>query len=120
MAQRKLPFRLPEFALRLLFTGRWREKPCTHLSLIRVRESDLTVCPDCVQLGDEWPSLRLCLICGYVGCCDQARNQHMKKHVAATGHPIVRSIDPGEAWIWCYEDQAFIGARSPQLDRPLR
>jgi hypothetical protein len=39
----------------------------------------------------------------------------MKKHVAETGHPIVRSIDPGEAWIWCYKDEVMIGSRSPQL-----
>jgi uncharacterized UBP type Zn finger protein len=120
MAQkRKPPFPIPEIVLRRMFTGQWREKKCSHLHLIAVRETDLTVCPDCVALGDEWPSLRMCLVCGYVGCCDGSKNKHMKKHVEATAHPIVRSIDPGEAWIWCYEDDAFIGSRSKQLDRPF-
>jgi uncharacterized UBP type Zn finger protein len=111
----KPPFPLPEWFLRWYFTGAFREQPCSHLHLIEVRETELTVCRDCVEAGDDWPSLRMCLVCGYVGCCDQSKNKHMKKHVAETGHPIVRSIDPGEAWIWCYKDEVMIGSRSPQL-----
>jgi CPA2 family monovalent cation:H+ antiporter-2 len=118
--KRKPPFPIPELVLRRVFTGHFREKTCTHLHLIEVRESTLTECPDCVALGDAWPSLRMCLVCGYVGCCDQAKNAHMKAHVAATGHPIVRSIDRGEGWIWCYEDEAFIGHASRQLTTPMR
>ena len=121
MAQKRKPsFPIPEWILRLMFTGRLKEKRCSHLEMIEVRETELTVCPDCVSLGDDWPSLRMCLVCGYVGCCDTSKNKHMKAHVAETGHPIVRSIDRGEAWIWCYEDNAFISSRSPQLNQPLR
>ena len=121
MAQKRKPsFPMPEWILRLMFTGGLKEKSCSHLGLIEVRETELTVCPDCVSLGDYWPSLRMCLVCGYVGCCDTSKNKHMKAHVAETGHPIVRSIDRGEAWIWCYEDDALISSSSPQLDQPLR
>ncbi|HWC44844.1 MAG TPA: UBP-type zinc finger domain-containing protein, partial [Casimicrobiaceae bacterium] len=30
---------------------------------------------------------------------------HATKHHHATGHPIIRSLEPGESWFWCFEDQ---------------
>jgi uncharacterized UBP type Zn finger protein len=47
----------------------------------------------------------LCLICGHVGCCDSSKNKHATKHFHKTEHPLIRSIEPGEAWIWCYVDE---------------
>jgi uncharacterized UBP type Zn finger protein len=47
----------------------------------------------------------MCLICGHVGCRDDSKNKHAAKHFRATGHPIMRSIEPGESWRWCYVDQ---------------
>jgi hypothetical protein len=29
----------------------------------------------------------------------------MTAHHNATGHPIMRSLEPGEEWFWCYEDE---------------
>jgi uncharacterized UBP type Zn finger protein len=49
--------------------------------------------------------LRLCLTCGHVGCCDQSPGRHATKHFAATSHPIIRSLEPGEDWFWCYIDE---------------
>jgi uncharacterized UBP type Zn finger protein len=49
--------------------------------------------------------LRLCLSCGHVGCCDSSKNKHATKHFHATKHPIIRSIEPGESWMWCYVDE---------------
>jgi CPA2 family monovalent cation:H+ antiporter-2 len=43
--------------------------------------------------------------CGHVGCCDSSPGKHATKHFHATGHPIVRSFQPGEHWGWCYVDQ---------------
>jgi hypothetical protein len=57
-------FRVPEILLRVLFTRKLREKPCSHLREIRFKEPSVQVCEDCVELGDNWPSLRMCLICG--------------------------------------------------------
>ena len=111
--------RIPETILRVALTRRLKEKPCSHLHLIQHRQPTTDVCQDCVDVGDSWPSLRMCLICGYAGCCDTSKNKHMQKHVEETGHPLIRSIEPGEGWIWCYEDDAFISARSPQLDKPM-
>jgi uncharacterized UBP type Zn finger protein len=45
--------------------------------------------------------------CGHVGCCDNSPNRHASKHFAETGHPIIRSVEPGEDWGYCYIDEAF-------------
>ncbi len=106
------PVAIPEIILRLIFNGmRLPEKPCTHLDRIRVTKPATHVCEQCVASGDEWPALRMCLECGFVGCCDLSVNKHMKKHCEATGHVIFRSIHLSEAWIWCYADSAFLSSR---------
>ena len=52
--------------------------------------------------------LRLCLTCGNVGCCDSSKNRHAGKHFEDTGHPVMRSFQPGESWRWCYVDEAIV------------
>ena len=82
---------------------------CPHLVLIRqVRPHTTRGCEDCLRIGSGWVHLRLCLTCGYVGCCDSSPNRHARRHAHAAGHPIVRSFEPGEAWRWCYVDEAFV------------
>ncbi len=81
------------------------EKACTHMNQIKVRKTKVHVCEECVKLGDSWVHLRLCMICGSVGCCDDSKNKHATKHFNATKHPIMRSIEPGEDWGWCYIDE---------------
>jgi uncharacterized UBP type Zn finger protein len=82
---------------------------CTHLKQIKVQQTNTHVCEDCVKLGDTWVHLRLCLTCGHVGCCDSSKNKHATKHNQQTAHPLIRSIEPGESWMWCYVDQAMVG-----------
>jgi Na+/H+ antiporter len=62
-------------------------------------------CEECLRDGTTWVSLRLCLTCGHVGCCDSSVNKHAAAHFAASGHPVMRSIEPGEAWRWCFVDE---------------
>lgn len=64
-------------------------------------------CPACVEAGDRWVHLRVCLTCGHVGCCDSSPNRHASGHWRETGHPVVQSIEPGESWVWCYQDRVF-------------
>jgi uncharacterized UBP type Zn finger protein len=65
-------------------------------------------CQDCLEGGwDDWVHLRLCLDCGRVGCCDSSPRQHASKHFASTGHPVMRSIEPGEEWRWCFVDETI-------------
>ena len=80
---------------------------CTHLDMIRDFEPAERVCPDCVAQGDTWVHLRICKICGYVGCCDDSKNKHMTRHHHATGHPIMASLEPGDDWMWCYVDRVL-------------
>ena len=65
-------------------------------------------CGECLTTGGRWVHLRLCLTCGYVGCCDSSPSRHATKHFQSAGHPIVRSFEPGESWVWCYADQAEV------------
>jgi uncharacterized UBP type Zn finger protein len=64
-------------------------------------------CEECLAIGDEWVHLRLCETCGHVGCCDSSKNKHATKHFHATQHPVIRSLEPGEFWKWCYVDEAM-------------
>ena len=105
--------RLPHWLLRLVFTGTLKEKECSHRNLIQVTTQTVRVCQDCVALGDTWPELRMCMICGYVGCCDQAKNQHARKHFQETKHPLTRSIESGADWMWCYVDEALLRVPHP-------
>lgn len=61
-------------------------------------------CKECLELGDPWVHLRLCMICGHVGCCDSSKNRHATKHFQSSEHPIIRSFERGDLWFWCYPD----------------
>ena len=71
---------------------------CTHLDHVRITELPERVegCAECLLTGDPWLHLRICLECGHVGCCDDSPNHHATAHVHSTGHPIIRSLQPGE------------------------
>lgn len=103
----KHPVSPPEILLKVVFTGQVGDKPCSHLDKIKVVDPATDVCEQCVAMGDEWPALRMCLICGFVGCCDTSKNKHAKAHFEETGHALIRSIRLEESWVWCYEDSAF-------------
>ena len=59
-------------------------------------------CKECLEIGGRWVHLRLCLSCGHVGCCDHSPNHHATRHAQETGHPVIRSYEPGEDWAYCY------------------
>lgn len=81
---------------------------CGHLGEVRtVSPESENSCPECVAMGDSWLHLRECPSCGHVGCCDSSKNKHATAHHDASGHPLVRSYEPGEAWWWCYEDKVL-------------
>jgi uncharacterized UBP type Zn finger protein len=82
------------------------EPACTHLTTIVHRTRPKTRgCEECLAMGDRWVHLRMCTHCGQVGCCDASKNKHATKHFRATGHPIMRSLEPEEEWGWCYVDE---------------
>jgi hypothetical protein len=78
---------------------------CSHLDTSTAVPDGGTVCPTCVAMGSTGVNLRQCLACGQVGCCNSSPNTHATKHHQATGHPLIRSIMPGQDWTWCYLDE---------------
>lgn len=85
-----------------------RGQTCNHVDLIRDVTPSAEGCEECLQMGDTWFHLRLCLICGHVGCCDRSKNKHATAHFHETGHPIIQSFQPGETWRWCYVDETLL------------
>jgi len=82
---------------------------CTHLDQIKVTATDKDYCEDCIKTGDAWVHLRMCLECGHVACCDASPNRHATKHYHRTRHPLMRSIEPDEHWMWCFVDELVPG-----------
>jgi uncharacterized UBP type Zn finger protein len=93
---------------------------CSHLETIEITELPDAVdgCEDCLAAGGVWLHLRICLGCGHVGCCDDSPGQHASAHARGAGHPIIRSLEHGEDWCWCFEDE--LGFRIPSITGETR
>jgi uncharacterized UBP type Zn finger protein len=86
---------------------------CNHLDQIQALAlpAQIKGCEECLKVGGSWEHLRMCMSCGTIRCCDSSPNQHARKHARDSGHPIVRSAQPGEEWSWCFVDSiAFVVA----------
>ena len=81
---------------------------CAHLKMARAVMPSARGCEECLQTGDTWVHLRICMTCGHVGCCDSSKNRHASKHYPATDHPIIKSLEQGEDWAWCYPDETYL------------
>ncbi|MGW7029771.1 UBP-type zinc finger domain-containing protein [Streptomyces xanthophaeus] len=82
---------------------------CSHLTALPGQSAaPVGVCTRCRERGWTWARLRWCATCEYVGCCDSSRGRHAYAHHAQTGHPVVLSMDPDEAWAWCFVDEVFL------------
>ena len=82
--------------------------PCSHLDQVQITELPASVdgCEDCLRDGGKWLHLRICLTCGHVGCCDSSPGRHASRHAEAASHPLIRSLEPGEEWSYCFIDDA--------------
>lgn len=79
---------------------------CSHLDEMHDVEPSSSGCEDCLAAGRrDWVHLRMCRSCGHIGCCDNSPARHATAHHTVTGHPVIRSYEPGERWFWCYVDQ---------------
>ncbi len=76
-----------------------------------------TGCVECEAAGGWWLHLRRCTQCGHIGCCDTSPSQHATAHAKETGHPVIRSFEPGETWFWSYPERGLLrdgpGPRRP-------
>ena len=84
---------------------------CDHLATFNGVDPDPVTgdgCVGCLAEGrDDWVHLRLCLACGYVGCCDSSPRRHATRHYDESGHPVMRSFEEGEKWRWCFVDDVL-------------
>ncbi|MGL4743430.1 MAG: cation:proton antiporter [Dermatophilaceae bacterium] len=82
---------------------------CPHLDALDAPRppDNADGCAECLADGTRWVHLRSCETCGHVGCCDSSPGRHAHAHHRATGHPVMRSIEPGEGWRWCFVDEAL-------------
>jgi uncharacterized UBP type Zn finger protein len=97
--------RLAKIVQEKIANGSLDTKGCDHFATIQDVTPSAEGCEECLKIGDGWVHLRLCLICGHVGCCDDSKNKHASHHFHETGHAVIVSYEPGEDWIWCYADQ---------------
>ena len=102
---------------RVLIRGRVRELAqagaldglgCSHFNSVKDVIPSADGCEDCLKTGDSWVHLRICLECGHVGCCDESKNKHARKHAHKTDHPVIASFEEGEEWIYCFPDDAGV------------
>ena len=102
---------------------------CTHLDHVVITELPEAVdgCEECLRTGSRWLHLRICLECGHVGCCDDSPNRHARAHAETRRHPIIRSLEPGETWAWCFLDDVPLSipgvrgsTRIPPIPSPAR
>ena len=83
---------------------------CKHMKNVPVPEPGALTkgCEECLKIGQSWVHLRKCLVCGQVGCCDSSIGKHATGHYRKTGHEVVRSIELGEDWRYCYVDDTLV------------
>jgi uncharacterized UBP type Zn finger protein len=93
---------------------------CDHTDQVKLHELPASAegCEDCLRTGSQWVHLRICLTCGHVGCCDDSPMRHATAHAQSAAHPIIRSIEPGEEWCWCFIDE--VAYRLPDVHGETR
>jgi uncharacterized UBP type Zn finger protein len=81
---------------------------CAHLDQFSAVTPSSDGCEECLASGGRWLHLRICRVCGHVGCCDQSPGRHATGHFHTTKHPVMESYDPPDPWGWCYVDEVMI------------
>jgi uncharacterized UBP type Zn finger protein len=94
---------------------------CQHRTAVRnIKPGTPNGCEECLATGGRWVHLRICLTCGHVGCCDNSPSRHATRHFHQTGHPLIRSYEPGEDWGWCYVDEVVFEPAPGRVTSPRR
>jgi hypothetical protein len=83
---------------------------CSHVDQVQLLElpPEIAGCEECLATGGRWVHLRMCQTCGRIGCCDSSPGRHATAHAHSSGHPIMRSAEPGESWSWCFVDEVTL------------
>jgi hypothetical protein len=88
---------------------------CRHLDRITDVSPGLEVCETCIEVGGVWKTLRQCLVCGRTTCCNSSPGRHATRHFRETGHELIRTLEEGQDWSWCYACEQVLG-RDPNGD----
>lgn len=91
---------------------------CEHASAIRPVVPGAEGCEDCLALGAKWVERRVCLTCGYVGCCEDSPHAHALAHYRATGHPLIASLERDQDWGWCYAHNLYLDLPPGTVSKP--
>jgi uncharacterized UBP type Zn finger protein len=75
---------------------------CEHLDALVPVAPHSSTCRECRAAGEHWAGLVACLTCGWVACSDDSPRRHALAHYEETDHPVVRALQPGSTWRWCY------------------
>ena len=97
---------------------RRKRQLCPELTDLKLDPMPDGGCVECLAIGDTWVHLRYCATCGETRCCDDSKNRHARKHAGDSGHPVIRSKEPGEHWAWCFADEVELRPADPKLARP--
>jgi uncharacterized UBP type Zn finger protein len=85
-----------------------KQQNCEHFT--GIDENNITPktigCEECQNEGTDWVALRMCLICGHVGCCDSSIGLHATKHFQKTDHKVMIAL-PNKQWKWCYVHKKY-------------
>jgi ubiquitin-hydrolase Zn-finger-containing protein len=82
--------------------------PCPEIAgITEVKAPRVRACEECIKTGDSWVHLRTCQTCGVTLCCDSSPNRHASRHARSSHHPVIASAEPGERWLYCFNDEAF-------------
>ena len=85
------------------------ETNCSHIEALKeLKKPKAHECEECVKIHAAWVHLRTCQTCGVTLCCDSSPNRHASKHARASQHPVIASAEPGERWLYCFPDDAFV------------
>ena len=79
---------------------------CEHygVQIVEGVQPRSAVCEDC---GLDRP-LRMCMTCGYVGCCE-SRASHDTEHWKKTGHALIMRLPvTEESFVYCYEHHEYL------------
>jgi uncharacterized UBP type Zn finger protein len=93
---------------RITFQRSPARRACEHPLDSTSPDAGPASCLGCVRDSTTPVKLRMCLTCGSIGCCDSSAGRHAAGHYAETGHPTMRSIEPGDSWGWCYVNEAYL------------
>lgn len=82
---------------------------CAHIEAVSdIKHPKRRECDECIKVGARWVHLRTCQSCGATLCCDSSPNRHASRHARTSTHAVVASAEPGERWLYCYPDDAFV------------